>query len=128
MEKSIIKKIEEYQHEYYYEGLDEIAFEHLKNPVGEKEYEALLDAYGYIYGELWLDYFSEKYWGNKLKHLNMMIGCLSWSRKLTDDNYYDLEYSRNLKEKAKLVSKPDEKKKLFELAEDTINELLSKVS
>jgi tetratricopeptide (TPR) repeat protein len=124
MKNKLIKKIENYEDSYDWEGLDNIAKAHLKNSIGEDTFEALLDAYNYIYGQLWMDYAGGKYWGDKLEHLNSMIDCLTWPRKLTVDTYYDLEYIKNISEKTKLVSEADKKKELFEVALYAIYELL----
>jgi antitoxin component HigA of HigAB toxin-antitoxin module len=124
MKNEVLKKINEYSELCDWQGLDNIAQQHLKSPIGDEGFEELISAYSYVYGQMWMDYAGKKYWGNKLEHLNSMIDCLSWPRKLTDDTYYDLEYIKNVSNKAKLVSEPDKKKELFELALYAIDELL----
>ncbi len=130
--ENLIKTIEKYEDSYNLDGLDKIAEKHLKQALKEDEFEALIQAYLYIYEQLAMDYASRKYWrlGNesserdRLGHLELMIDCLTWPQKIFDDTYFNTQHAINLAEKAILINEVGKKKELFVLAEQTIDELL----
>ena len=118
----ILNEIRQLSEEQDYASLDEIAAGQSESTADEDIRAALAEAYAYHFGELSMDYAGAKYYsGDRLGHLDEILGLLSRLVLLSTDSFYAVSYSRFLREKAELLEDEASRKILLQSAIDLLS-------
>jgi hypothetical protein len=116
--EELLDRIHRYTDEWDLTTLDEIAAAYTDSgadeAVDDDVRSALIDAYGYHYGQLAMDYGTEKYWsGGRAVHLEDLLDRLTRLISISKDPYHVIEKSRFLREQASLASDEEERRLRF---------------
>jgi len=77
-EDDLLERIDRYSKSWEFSALDEIAATYTDTAMADDVRSALIDAYGYHYGQLAMDYATEKYWsGGRAVHLADLLDRLT---------------------------------------------------
>jgi hypothetical protein len=123
--KALLERIRRYADEWDMAALDEIAATYTGVAMDYDVRSALIDAYGYHYGQLAMDYAAGKYWsGGRAAHLEDLLDRLTRLISLSGDPSDVIQKSQCLREQATLETDERERQRLFVEAYALLDELL----